>query len=78
MRVASSLGLFALAGLCEIGGGYLVWQWWRKGASPAVGALGAAVLILSGIIERGIHQGAFHQIPDARVAARVIIEMVVF
>jgi small multidrug resistance family-3 protein len=50
MRVASSLGLFALAGLCEIGGGYLVWQWWRKGASPAVGALGAAVLILYGII----------------------------
>ncbi len=33
MRMTASLGLFALAGLCEIGGGYLVWQWWRNGAS---------------------------------------------
>src|SRR5262245_57885015 len=48
--VALSFGLFALAGLCEIGGGYFVWQWWRNGASLAVGALGAAVLILYGII----------------------------
>jgi small multidrug resistance family-3 protein len=26
-----SLSLFALAGLCEIGGGYLVWLWLREG-----------------------------------------------
>jgi small multidrug resistance family-3 protein len=25
-----SLGLFAFAGLCEIGGGYLVWLWLRE------------------------------------------------
>ena len=50
MLVAKSLALFALAGVCEIGGGYLVWQWWRNGASLVVGALGAAVLILYGII----------------------------
>jgi hypothetical protein len=28
--IGKSLALFALAGVCEIGGGYLVWQWWRK------------------------------------------------
>ena len=50
MLVAKSLALFALAGVCEIGGGYLVWQWWRNGAPLAVGALGAVVLILYGII----------------------------
>jgi small multidrug resistance family-3 protein len=29
-RMLESLGLFALAGLCEIGGGYLVWLWLRE------------------------------------------------
>lgn len=35
MSVFSSLGLFVLAGLCEIGGGYLVWLWFREGRSLA-------------------------------------------
>lgn len=50
MLVAKSLLLFLLAGLCEIGGGYLVWQWWRNGAAWFVGVLGATVLILYGIV----------------------------
>lgn len=50
MLVAKSLLLFLLAGLCEIGGGYLVWQWWRNGAAWLVGVLGATVLILYGIV----------------------------
>jgi len=50
MLVAKSLLLFLLAGLCEIGGGYLVWQWWRNGATWLVGMLGATVLILYGIV----------------------------
>jgi small multidrug resistance family-3 protein len=45
-----SLLLFILAGLCEIGGGYLVWQWWRNGAYWPVGLLGAVVLVLYGIV----------------------------
>ncbi|MDR7586768.1 MAG: YnfA family protein [Armatimonadota bacterium] len=50
MAILRSLGLFAAAGLCEIGGGYLVWQWWRNGASPLVGLAGAAVLVLYGFV----------------------------
>lgn len=45
-----SIALFALAGLCEIGGGYLVWQWWRNGAPILLGALGALVLAAYGIV----------------------------
>ena len=45
-----SLALFVLAGLCEIGGGYLVWQWWRNGASSIVGLAGAAALVVYGIV----------------------------
>ena len=28
--ILKSLALFVLAGLAEIGGGYLVWQWLRE------------------------------------------------
>lgn len=45
-----SLFLFVVAGLCEIGGGWLVWQYWRDGRSWLLGAAGAAALILYGII----------------------------
>jgi len=48
--IAKSVGLFVLAGLCEIGGGYLIWQWWRQGAPWLMGMLGAAVLFLYGIV----------------------------
>jgi small multidrug resistance family-3 protein len=47
---AQSVLLFALAGLAEIGGGYLMWLWWRDGRPWPVGMLGAAVLVLYGII----------------------------
>lgn len=48
--IARSVGLFVAAGLCEIGGGYLVWQWWRNGASVALGVLGAVLLVTYGIV----------------------------
>jgi small multidrug resistance family-3 protein len=48
--IGKSLPLFVLAGLCEIGGGYLVWQWWRNGASWLAGLLGAVILFLYGIV----------------------------
>ena len=50
MNVARSVLLFLVAGLCEIGGGYLVWRWWRNGAPPAVGVVGALLLVLYGIV----------------------------
>jgi len=50
VNVVKSVALFVLAGLCEIGGGYLVWQWWRNGAPWFTGVLGAAVLCLYGIV----------------------------
>lgn len=50
MDIARALVLFALAGLCEIGGGWLVWQWLREGRSALLGAAGAAVLVLYGVV----------------------------
>ncbi|HEY7411498.1 MAG TPA: YnfA family protein [Vicinamibacteria bacterium] len=48
--VARSVALFLLAGLCEIGGGYLVWLWRRDGHGVLVGALGGLVLFLYGVV----------------------------
>jgi small multidrug resistance family-3 protein len=45
-----SLSLFLIAGVCEIGGGWLVWKWIRDGRPAWWGLLGGGVLILYGII----------------------------
>ncbi len=49
-EIARSLFLFLLAGLCEIGGGYLIWLWIRDERGPWFAVLGAVVLVLYGII----------------------------
>jgi small multidrug resistance family-3 protein len=48
--IGVSVALFVLAGLCEIGGGYLVWQWWRNGARPLAGLAGVLALVLYGFV----------------------------
>jgi len=45
-----SIFYFLLAGLCEIGGGYLVWIWLREGKSSWCAIIGAIILFLYGII----------------------------
>jgi small multidrug resistance family-3 protein len=42
--------LFVLAGLCEIGGGYLVWGWMRESKPLLWALLGAAILALYGVV----------------------------
>ena len=50
MKILQTVVVFILAGLCEIGGGYLVWQWLRDGKSWWVGAVGGIVLMLYGVV----------------------------
>jgi len=50
MDIGKSLFYFLLAGLCEIGGGYLVWLWLRSGRSVWIGVLGGLLLFLYGVI----------------------------
>ncbi|MDP3920378.1 MAG: YnfA family protein [Candidatus Omnitrophota bacterium] len=49
-QVGQSILIFILAGLCEIGGGYLIWQSIRNGKGILFGVIGAVILILYGII----------------------------
>jgi small multidrug resistance family-3 protein len=48
--IVRSLALFVVAGLCEIAGGWLVWQWLRAGRPGWWGLLGGLVLLLYGVI----------------------------
>lgn len=50
MNIFLSMGLFVLAGLCEIGGGYLVWVSLREGKHWGYALAGAIILILYGVI----------------------------
>ncbi len=45
-----SIVLFLLAGLCEIGGGYLIWLWLKEGKPFYYGILGGIILALYGIV----------------------------
>jgi small multidrug resistance family-3 protein len=48
--MVQSLFFFVLAGLCEIGGGYLFWLWLREGKSPWLALIGVIVLALYGVL----------------------------
>ena len=43
-QVGYSILLFFVAGLCEIGGGYLVWLWLREDFTWVLGAIGGFIL----------------------------------
>lgn len=45
-----SIFIFLLAGLCEIGGGYLIWLWLREGQSSWLGFIGGVILMMYGVI----------------------------
>lgn len=42
--------LFVLAGLAEIGGGYLIWLWLKEGRTIFWGIFGGMALVLYGVI----------------------------
>jgi small multidrug resistance family-3 protein len=50
MNLLKSLAIFILAGLFEIGGGYLVWQWLKEGKPLWWGLAGGVILALYGIV----------------------------
>lgn len=50
MGVLKSIFLFIIAGLAEIGGGYLIWIWLKEGKSSLYGLLGGIILIIYGVV----------------------------
>jgi small multidrug resistance family-3 protein len=60
-KITITLFFFLLAGLCEIGGGYLVWLWLREDMSWILGAIGGFILFLYGIVTT-FQPSYFHRI----------------
>jgi small multidrug resistance family-3 protein len=50
MNTTKSVGYFLLAGLCEIGGGHLIWLWLREERSIFYAFFGAIVLVIYGVV----------------------------
>ena len=50
MEIIKSIFYFVLAGLFEIGGGYLIWLWIREGKSIWYAVIGGIILVLYGVI----------------------------
>jgi len=62
VQIIQSLLLFILAGLAEIGGGYLVWLWLKGGRGLLVGLIGGVVLFVYGVLPTLQPQGSFGRI----------------
>lgn len=50
INVARAIALFGIAGLLEIGGGWLVWQWMREQRGVAFAIAGTVIVALYGFI----------------------------
>lgn len=73
--IIRALILFVLAGLAEIGGGYLVWQWLREGKAIWLGVIGGAILFLYGIIPTLQTEPAFGRVYAAYGGIFVILSI---
>ena len=62
LSILKSLAYFLIAGLFEIGGGYLIWLWLREGKSIYFALMGAIILILYGVIPTFQPEGNFGRI----------------
>jgi len=60
--ILKSLVLFVLAGLAEIGGGYLVWQWLRENKGLGLGVIGGVILFFYGVIPTFQAEAAFGRV----------------
>ncbi len=50
LATLKSISYFILAGLFEIGGGYLIWLWLREGKPISYAVTGGIILFLYGVI----------------------------
>ncbi len=72
--IAKTLMYFFLAGLFEIGGGYLVWLWVREDYAFFIGLLGGFVLFLYGVVPT-LQPSHFHRIYAAYGGIFIVMAM---
>lgn len=75
-EIPRALLLFGLAGLAEIGGGWLVWQFLRADRPWPVGALGAVVLMVYGVIPTFQREPSFGRVYAAYGGIFILLSLV--
>jgi len=73
-QITKTILYFILAGLLEIGGGYLVWLWLRENYAFYIGLLGGFVLFLYGIVPT-LQPSHFHRIYAAYGGVFIVMAM---
>ncbi len=73
--ILQTIFLYLLAGLAEIGGGWLVWQWLREGRGLQIGLLGGAILFTYGIIPTLQAEPAFGRVYAAYGGVFIILSL---
>ncbi len=73
-KIATTMFFFFIAGLCEIGGGYMVWLWLREGYSWLFGILGGVVIFLYGVVPT-FQPSHFHRIYAAYGGVFIVMAM---
>jgi small multidrug resistance family-3 protein len=73
-KILTTSFFFFLAGLLEIGGGYLVWIWLRDDYLWLVGALGGFVLFLYGVVPT-FQPSHFHRIYAAYGGVFIVMSL---
>lgn len=67
--------LYVLAGLAEIGGGWLMWQWLREGKNIWWAIGGGAILVLYGIIPALQEEPAFGRVYAAYGGVFIVLSL---
>ena len=75
MDFIKALGLFVVAGLAEIVGGWLVWQWLREGKAIWLGLLGGVILFLYGVIPTFQQEAAFGRVYAAYGGIFIVLSL---
>jgi small multidrug resistance family-3 protein len=75
MDFIRTITLFVLAGIAEIGGGYLVWQWLRENKGIWLGLVGGMILFLYGVIPTWQNESAFGRVYAAYGGIFVILSI---
>ncbi len=74
-KILVSVVFFVLAGLLEIGGGYLVWLWLRDDMSWMLGILGGFVLFAYGVVPT-FQPSHFHRIYAAYGGIFIVMALI--
>lgn len=69
------MAYFIIAGIFEIGGGYLIWQWLREGKGLVYALAGAVILILYGVVPTLQPEGSFGKIYAAYGGVFIVLSL---